>query len=232
MDNKYINPLYTIKSNTLIVLDSFLDNKEYKDLNLNIFKNFEIKYKDKFLCKQDDLKHSLRIYFKYPYSLWYNYPKTNISQLLEIAKLWNAKYCQYVYYSYFEKYIKIIASKYDIIAFIPPSINRKCNILTLAKKDLKFLWKKIIYTYKKWVWPQIKNIKDIKEKKRIADIKFWVWKIENIKDNPKILIIDDVVNTGASMLSIAEKIKKKAPNSIIEGFALIWSLSNDLIKEI
>jgi len=229
------NPIYYIEENKRIlkVLDKSLEIKEYKNLNLEILKKFYINYKW-YISKEIRVNDSLNMktFFLYPYTIGYWYPKTNIAQLLEIAKLWNEKYCKYVYFTFLKKALLEIAINYDFIAFVPPSINRKCNILTLAKKDLKFLWKKIIYTYKKWVWPQIKNIKDIKEKKRIADIKFWVWKIENIKDNPKILIIDDVVNTGASMLSIAEKIKKKAPNSIIEGFALIWSLSNDLIKEI
>ncbi len=234
MHNTNISPIYTIKDNSVYVLDNFLNYKKYDNLDLNIYNKYMQYYQNNnnILTKQLPIANcNIRnVYFLYPYSIWYGYPKTNISQLLEIAKLWNEKYCQYVYNNYIKDIIPNIANNYDAIAFVPPSISRKCNILNLMKKQIKLIWKPIIYTYKKNIWPQIKTVKKLEDKIKTADEKFAVWKVDN--NIQSILIIDDVVNTWASICSIAKKIKEKNENVIIDSFCLIWSLDNQMIKEI
>ena len=227
-----INPLYTINWKNVIVFDKFLKNKVYQNLNVEIYNKFSSNFSNKILTKQLPIKNCQinKVYFLYPYSIWYGYPKTNISQLLEIAKLWNKKYCNYIFKNYLETIIPNIIKNYDAIVFVPPSISRQCNILNLIKKQVQKIWKQIIYSYKKELWPQIKTIKNLEEKIKTANIKFGVWKVNGwIK---KILIVDDVVNTWASICSIAEKIRNKNKNVIIDSFCLIWSLDNEMIKEI
>ena len=96
------NPLYEIiyETNTVKVLDKFLWIKEYK-LNTYIYQKFLEKY-SKMLHKTININNiSIEVSFIYSYTIWYGYPKTNISQLLEVAKMWNIKYCEYLYYNFF-----------------------------------------------------------------------------------------------------------------------------------
>jgi phosphoribosylpyrophosphate synthetase len=47
-----------------------------------------------------------------------------------------------------------------------------------------------------------------------------------------VLIIDDMINTGASMCAIANKLKKKKSNLIIDGLAIVGSLTEQLVSDI
>lgn len=220
--------LYEKKGNDFFWLDDLWEKKEIKNLDLSIYDKFLNKYSDKILEKEPlGLCNLEKIFFLYPYSLWYWYPKTNISKLIQIAKTWDEEYCKKIFELIKMKVLEF-SKNYEAVIFVPYSVERKCNFLILLKDFLKENNIKIIESYKVKPWNEIKNIKSLKEKFKVASEKFDIEK--NFKDYKNILIIDDMVNTWASMCAIANKIQNK--NIEVDWFSIVWSLSNELISDI
>ena len=168
-----------------------------------------------------------KIFFFYPYSLGFWYPKTNIAKLIQIAKTWDLDYCKKVFDLVKQKVLDF-AKNYDAVIFVPYSVERNCNFLVLLKDYLKQNNIKIIDSFRIKPGNEIKNIKSLKEKFKVAQAKFDIEK--NIDSNiEKILIIDDMVNTWASMCAIADKFDK---NLKIHWLWIVWSLSNEIVSDI
>ena len=224
-----INPLYKIKNWKLICLNDLLEEEE-KQVDLSIFDKFIEKYWNRILEKQPLWFYEIdKIYFLYPYSLGYRYPKTNIVKYFQIAKTWSEKYCKLIF-DFIKDKVLDFAKRYDAVVFVPWSVDRKCNVLDYLKEYLEKNWLKIIPSFRVKEWNEIKNIRILKEKFRVANEKFEIWDIfDNIT---KILIIDDMVNTGASMCAIANKLKKKYKNLKIDWLAIVGSLTEEMISDI
>ena len=103
-------------------------------------------------------------------------------------------------------------------------------MLDYLRKYLEKKWVKIISSFRVKEGNEIKNIKSLKEKFRVASEKFEIWEIfDNVKN---ILIIDDMVNTGASMCAIANKLKKKKKDLKIDWLSIVGSLTEEIISDI
>jgi len=224
-----MNFLYKKENNKIIYINDLAEEIENKNLDLSIYEKFLDKYWNNILEKEALWLCNLeKIFFLFPYSLGFWYPKTNIAKLIQIAKTGEKKYCEKVFNLIKEKTLNF-AKKYDAVIFVPYSVERKCNFLILLKNFLKENNIKVIESFRIKAWNEIKNIKSIKEKFNVASQKFDIEQnnLDNIKN---ILIIDDMVNTWASMCSIANKIKNKDLN--IDWFSIVWSLSNEIISDI
>jgi len=224
-----INPIYKVKDGKLICLNDLLEEEE-KQVDLSIFKKFIEKYWNKILEKQPLRFCEIdNIYFLYPYSLGYWYPKTNIVKYFQVAKTWSEKYCRLIF-NFIKDKILDFSQKYDAVVFVPWSVDRKCNVLDYLRKYLEKKWVKIISSFRVKEGNEIKNIKSLKEKFRVANEKFEVGKVG--KDIKSVLIIDDMVNTGASMCAIANKLKKKNNNLKIDWLSIVGSLTEEMISDI
>jgi len=223
-----MNFLYKQEKDKIIYLNDLWLESEKSNLDISIYNKFNEKYWEKILEKEPLWLCNLeKIFFLYPYSLGFWYPKTNISKLIQIAKTWDLDYCEKVF-DLIKNQTFNFAKKYDAVIFVPYSVERKCNFLTLLKIFLKENNINIIESFKIKSWNEIKNIKSIKEKFIVASEKF---DIENNYENyKKILIIDDMANTWASMCAIANKINKK--DIIIDWFSIVGSLSNEIVSDI
>jgi len=103
-------------------------------------------------------------------------------------------------------------------------------VLDYLKKYLEENWVKIISSFRVKEWIEIKNVKTLKEKFRVANEKFEIWNLfDNIKN---VLIIDDMVNTGASMCAIANKLKKKNKNLKVNWLAIVGSQAEEMISDV
>ena len=221
--------LYEKLENKILYLDDLWEEKENNNLDISIYNKFIEKYWNNILEKEPLWLCNLeKIFFLYPYSLWFWYPKTNISKLIQIAKTGDDNYCKKVFDLVKNKTINF-AKKYDAIIFVPYSVERKSNFLILLKEYLKENNINIIESFRVKPWNEIKNIKSIKEKFKVASEKFDIDK-NNLDDFNKILIIDDMANTWASMCAIANKITNK--NIHIDWFSIVWSLSNEIVSDI
>jgi len=222
-----MEPLYEIKNWKLIYLNDLLEKQE-REIDLSIFEKFKQKFWDKVLQKQPlGLCNINNIYFFYPYTLGYGYPKTNMVKYFQIAKTWNEKYCQNIF-NFVKDKVLDFSKNYDAVVFVPYSVKRACNVLDYLKDYLNSNWINVINSFQVKEWNEIKNIKSLKDKFETALKKFDV---EKINDNccKKVLIIDDMVNTWASMCAIASKLPK---NIQVDGLWIVWSLSNELVSDI
>ena len=221
-----MNPLYEIINWKLVYLNDLLEPKE-AEVDLKVYEKFVKKFKDKILEKEPlGLCNLNKVYFFYPYTLGYWYPKTNIVKYFQIAKTWDEKYCEKIF-NFIKNKVLEFAKNYEAVVFVPYSVKRKCNVLDYLKNYLKQNWVKIIDSYQVLEWNEIKNIKSLKEKFYTASKKFDVeTPVENYE---KILIIDDMVNTWASMCAIASKLPE---NIQIDGLWIVGSLSNEIVSDI
>ena len=220
-----MNMLYDTKDGKLVYLNDLLE-PQLKEVDLSILEKFLRKYSWKILTKEPLwLCNIENIYFFYPYTLGYGYPKTNIVKYFQIAKTGNKQYCEKIFNFVKDKVLNF-AKKYDAVVFVPYSVKRQCNVLDYLKDYLKKNNVKIIESFQVREWNEIKNIKSLKDKFETALKKFDV---NFNQDYKKILIIDDMVNTWASMCAIASKFPS---NVHIDGLSIVGSLSNELVSDI
>lgn len=203
-----------------------LDNKQVwvYDKFINRYWNNEI-FEKNHLIKSNYLNKS---FFLFPYSIWYGYPMFNLAKLVQISKTWNTKLVNLVVDLVIKKIEKFIKN-YDAIIVTPHSVDRKNSPLIEIEKRL-FYKSKIIKVDKIWVSAEIKNVKNIDDKIKIANSKFNIKNIDNgIK---KILIIDDMINTWATVEAIWKKIKEIDNNIKVDCLSIIWSLDKEIISNI
>jgi len=222
-----MEPLYKVKDGKLVYLNDLLE-PEIKEVDLTILEKFKDRFWTKVLEKQPlGLCNINNIYFFYPYSLGYGYPKTNIVKYFQVAKTWNEKYCKTIF-DFVKDRVVDFSRNYDAVVFVPYSVKRACNVLDYLKDYLNRNWINVIDSFQVKEGNEIKNIKSLKDKFETASKKFDVEKIDD-DCCKKILIIDDMVNTWASMCAIASKLPR---NIQIDGLWIVWSLSNELVSDI
>jgi len=234
IDDILKNPLYKLENNNIFSVNQCM---EYVKNNVDpiIYKNYINTHK-----KHNTLSSKLpadkwgfinNTYYFYPYSLWYAYSKTNIATLLEISKNWYNTLVNILF-----EHIKLdvinTCKLYDYIVIVPQSINRKYNILINIEKLLENSLFKTIKLINNPYYPAIKNIRKLEDKLTCSLKKFSIDTNTPIKDNANILIIDDVINTWATIVWIASKLKEINPNINIDALWLIASIKNEIIKEI
>lgn len=126
-----------------------------------------------------------------------------------------------------DRIYKIIkAYNIDSFAFIPPSIDRKIQLMNELKKWLDLEWKfnlkelKLIKIFRDKPVPQ-KSLNKKSDRIINASQTIFIWS-KNFKWN-NILLIDDAVGSWATLNETAKKIKSKKLVNKIYWLAIVWS---------
>jgi len=125
--------------------------------------------------------------------------------------------------------------KYDSIAIVPWSIDRKNQLLKMLKNRLKTLnlpFVNIIKYYPNWIAIPQKTLKTREQRLQNARDTIFVDD-KNIENYNKILLIDDFVWSWSTLNETAKKLKQLWVKKI-DWLAFVWNLnlSYDIINEI
>ncbi len=133
--------------------------------------------------------------------------------------------------------IRCLIGKYKIdhIAIVPPSIQRKNQLLKILKKKLEILnlpFLSIVKDFPNDIPIPQKSLKNREQRLENAK-KTIIVKEEKIQKENTILLIDDFVGSGSTLNQTAKKLKDKGAGKII-GFAFVGNtnLSYEVINEI
>ena len=133
--------------------------------------------------------------------------------------------------------IRCLIGKYKInhIAIVPPSIQRKNQLLKLLKKKLEILnlpFLSIVKDFPNDIPIPQKSLKNREQRLENAK-KTIIVKEEKIQKEDIILLIDDFVGSGSTLNQTAKKLKDKGAGKII-GFAFVGNtnLTYEVINEI
>lgn len=192
--------------------------------------NVTSKIKDTF--KKDSYLDEL--WYLYPYSIAV-FGKTKISQLIFHAKQTQdialMKRVFLMIDSHIHAYIDYV--KPDAIAFIPPTVPRKKQIMTELKKFLNLNLPEIrIEKIKTGIMVQQKSLKDLNDRIYNAEHTMVVVSKTNTPYK-KLLIIDDFTGSGSTLNEMAKKCKEQGIAVKIIGLTLTGSINGfDVMREI
>lgn len=212
--------------------------KEYYESILPFEKSEKEKYAINVTSKiKDTFKND-----SYLDELWYLYPysiavfgKTKISQLIFHAKqtqdITLMKRVFSVIDNHIHAYIDYV--KPDAIAFIPPTVPRKKQIMTELKKFLNLSLPEIkIEKIKTGILVQQKSLKDLSDRIYNAEHTMVVTSKTN-KPYKKLLIIDDFTGSGSTLNEMAKKLKDQKLAEKVIGLTLTGSINGfDVLREI
>ncbi len=126
--------------------------------------------------------------------------------------------------------------KIDTIAYIPPSIKRKIQLMTEIKKELGIQLPEIVLVkaYTGDVIVSQKSLTKLQERILNAQKTIFVDVNKSAKFSKNILLIDDAVGSGATIHETAKQIKQLLnPTGKIIGFAIVGSIKGfEIIREI
>ena len=130
---------------------------------------------------------------------------------------------------------KIKSDKYDAIAIIPWSIDRKNQLLNILKQRLKFLnlpFVNIIKYSPSWIMIPQKSLKTREQRIKNARNTIFVDD-KNIKKYKKVFLIDDFVWSGSTLNEVAKKLKDEWV-LFVDWFAFVWNLNlkYEIINEV
>lgn len=121
---------------------------------------------------------------------------------------------------------KIKKEKYDSIAIVPWSIDRKNQLLKILKNRLKNIdlpFINIIKYYPNWIAIPQKSLKS--REQRIQNAKNTIFIDDNnIKKYNKVFLIDDFVWSWSTLNETAKKLKEYWVNKV-DWFAFVWNLN-------
>ncbi len=212
--------------------------EEYYESILPFKKSEKEKYAINVTSKiKDTFKNS-----SYLDELWYLYPysiavfgKTKISQLIFHAKQTQdialMKRVFSMIGTHIHAYIKY--TKPDAIAFIPPTVPRKKQIVTELKKFLNSNLPEVhIEKIKTGIMVQQKSLKDLNDRIYNAEHTMVVTSKTNTSYK-KLLIIDDFTGSGSTLNEMAKKCKEQGLAQKVIGLTLTGSLNGfDVLREI
>ncbi|MCK5332746.1 hypothetical protein KAJ41_02700 [Candidatus Parcubacteria bacterium] len=133
--------------------------------------------------------------------------KTALSQMIRTAKSGHTN--QVLMKKIVEKLqesLDLIVSQYDIdcVAFIPPTVARKTQLMTSIARQLRISCDKIAFSKEKTLIPiQQKSLKKMED--RILNAKKTIV-VSSKKQYKSILLIDDVTGSGSTLNETAKKI--------------------------
>ena len=212
--------------------------KEYYDSILPFEKSEKEKYAINVTSKiKDTFKNN-----SYLDELWYLYPysiavfgKTKISQLIFHAKQTQDLALMKRVFSIIDKHIHSYIShiKPDAVAFIPPTVPRKKQIMKELKKFLNLSLPEIqIEKIKTGILVQQKSLKDLSDRIYNAEHTMIVSSKTN-KPYKKLLLIDDFTGSGSTLNEMAKKCKEQGLAQKVIGLTLTGSINGfDVLKEI
>jgi predicted amidophosphoribosyltransferase len=192
--------------------------------------NVTSKIKDTF--KKDSYLDEL--WYLYPYSIAV-FGKTKISQLIFHAKQTQdttlMKRVFFLIDSHIHTYIKYV--KPDAVAFIPPTVPRKKQIMTELKKFLNLSLPEIrIEKIKTGIMVQQKSLKDLNDRMYNAEHTMVITSKTNTPYK-KLLIIDDFTGSGSTLNEMAKKCKEQGIAEKVIGLTLTGSINGfDVLREI
>ncbi len=125
----------------------------------------------------------------------------------------------------------VVNQKIDAVLYVPPTIDRKLQIMTVLEKSLKIEKPKVkIEKIKNQIVVPQKALSKIFE--RVANAKNSFYVPKQTKYN-RILIIDDAIGSGATINEIAIKLKEKHLCKEIVGLAITGSYKGfEVISEL
>ena len=128
-------------------------------------------------------------------------------------------------------YNLILSMEVDAVLFVPPTIDRKIQIMTVLEKLLAIDKPKIkVQKIKNTIVVPQKALSNIFE--RVANAKNTFY-VPDQQQYGRVLMIDDAVGSGATMNEIALKIKEKEPATEIVGLAITGSYKGfEVISEL
>jgi predicted amidophosphoribosyltransferase len=128
-------------------------------------------------------------------------------------------------------YNLILSMEVDAVLFVPPTIDRKIQIMTVLEKLLAIDKPKIkVQKIKNTIVVPQKALSNIFE--RVANAKHTFYLPEQ-KAYRRVLMIDDAVGSGATMNEIALKLKEKKLAKEVIGLAITGSYKGfEVISEL
>ncbi len=212
--------------------------KEYYDSILPFEKSEKEKYAINVTSKITDTfkgdSYLDELWYLYPYSIAV-FGKTKISQLIFHAKQTQdiilMKRVFFMIDTHIHAYIDYV--KPDAVAFIPPTVPRKKQIMTELKKFLSLTLPEIhIEKIKTGIMVQQKSLKDLNDRIYNAEHTMIVTTKIN-KPYKKLLIIDDFTGSGSTLNEMAKKCKEQGLAQKVIGLTLTGSLNGfDVLREI
>ena len=161
--------------------------------------------------------------------------KTALSQMVRTAKSGHAnRILMKKIVEKIQESVNMIISQYNIdcIAFIPPTVARKTQLMTFISKNLNVPFKKILFSKAKTLIPiQQKSLKKIEDRILNAQ-KTIIVSGKNTYKN--ILLIDDVTGSGATLNETAKKIIAQGMAQKVYAFTITGSAKAgvfDIISE-
>lgn len=180
-----------------------------------------------------DKKFLNHLYFLYPYSLPV-FGKTKIAAWLFHGKQTQNKILMRRVLENCTPEIEqfIIKNHYDAIAFVPPTVPREIQFMKELEQSLHLAVPIIkIEKIKNPIMIQQKSLKDIDDRIENARATFII-PITN-RSYEKVLIIDDFTGSGATLNTLAEKIKKQNLGITVDGLTITGSMNGfEVIKEV
>lgn len=217
-------------------LDPKKEIEIYKD-TLKKYTSFKDEYG--FIDWKEKMKNTFeKVYLDEVYYLdFYSIEKYGKTLLWNLMFYWKQNWDKDVINQIIEKiknpiYDFIHKKNIDSFAFIPPSIDRKIQILTQIKKWLAFPLQeiKLLKIFKDKIVSQ-KSLN--KKEDRIINARETIF-LENtsLKAN-KVLLIDDAVGSWSTLNETAKKIKEKWISNYVIWIAVVWSFKwFEVINEI
>ncbi len=117
----------------------------------------------------------------------------------------------------------------DALCFARPTANRSLQIMDYLEKTLFPEIPRIKVQKKPWYFPPQKTLK--KREDRIVNAKTSFEVIKNQQKYAHVLIIDDAVWSGATLVEIWNKIREAGFAEKVTGFSIIWT-ANGIFEEI
>ncbi len=161
--------------------------------------------------------------------------KTALSQMVRTAKSGHAnRVLMKKIVEKIQESVDIIISEYNIdcVAFIPPTVARKTQLMDFIVQNLDVTFEKILFSKVKTLVPiQQKSLKKIED--RILNAKKTIIvSSKNIHKN--ILLIDDVTGSGSTLNETAKKIIEQGISKKVYAFTITGSAKAgvfDIISE-
>lgn len=204
--------------------------KEYEVFEKDGFINATRKVKTSFLQKDTYLDE---LYYMYPYSLPV-FGKTKMGQWLFFAKQTQGKELMQKVLDIVVPRIQefILKEKVEAVAFIPPTVPRKIQLMKELEKKISVNLPVIeIEKIKTQIAIQQKSLKDLKDRVINADSTMFV-KARN-QEYRRVLVIDDFTGSGATLNVVAKKIKKQNTVDKVIGLTIAGSMNGfEVIREV
>lgn len=159
--------------------------------------------------------------------------KTRLGTLLHYAKQGQNKFLMDIMMKEIEKRIKsfVVEWKADAIGFVPPTIRREVQLMKFIQSRLNLSLPVLDIKKVSGIIPvPQKSLTKLEERIRNAEDTFAITEQRNFKT---VVLIDDAVDSGATINQIAGKIKTKGVAKKVIGLAIVGSFKGfDVITDV